>query len=399
MESFNKLVDCCLDGWSESDASALSARSVSRAAGVAISAIYHHFGSMDRLFYVAHERALLSAGNWCETRLRELGNGNLAGLSFAPLLAGLIDDWCRDQRQAAFAWRECRIAASHNPFYLPIIRGWAELWGNFWSTFCDRMGCGQHAQPTARFFQGESFFHLLSWRRPIDRAALEETCAGWQAWLNGQLSPATPWRDFARADALQALPTFDQGDPVMVRLSGVAADLVSARGTSALTHRALASESGMSLGSVSNKLRTRADLLRAAFEALYLRNVKEEGLGQLTTKPAKELMQLAADGAFGDLDQVRGSDELIMACARDSAFEAFGAQLRYLRGRSGRHLLTGLVGKPVSNTDAAIFSSFMMGVMGAHMHVTARDVRILAGKTDLEALFQMLLPHETILRP
>ncbi|MFC3213139.1 hypothetical protein [Novosphingobium panipatense] len=86
----------------------------------------------------------------------------------------------------------------------------------------------------------------------------------------------------------------------------------------------------------------------------------------------------------------RGTDELFVATARDAALSQFGAQLRYMRGRTSRGTLQDMVGhsRRVGIMEAALFSSFLSSQLRVHSAGGAdREQRI---RTELAALEQLL---------
>ncbi|MFD2429191.1 hypothetical protein ACFSUK_15800 [Sphingobium scionense] len=102
---------------------------------------------------------------------------------FPALFAALIDQWCEEARRLAFAWRECQLIAARELRYVPVCDHWAAMWRAFWEEICTRCGHPGRGAHTAYLFDGEASLHLMRWRRPVDRAALEEVCAGWNDWL------------------------------------------------------------------------------------------------------------------------------------------------------------------------------------------------------------------------
>ena len=60
-----------------------------------------------------------------------------------------------------------------------------------------------------------------------------------------------------------------------------------------------------------------------------------------------------------------GNDELFVAAARDPSLSAFGAQLRYLRSRSSRATLQGILGerRTASIVEGALFSGFLSSIL------------------------------------
>lgn len=83
-----KLLAAILSRLESHGASGISARSVALAAGVQMSAIYHHFGDLGRLLETAQELARSQAAEWCEAIL-EMVDDVSGPAAMAPLLAAI----------------------------------------------------------------------------------------------------------------------------------------------------------------------------------------------------------------------------------------------------------------------------------------------------------------------
>jgi AcrR family transcriptional regulator len=360
-----RLVAAVLHAWEAQGSAASSARAIAQSAGLPVSAIYYHFGDLDHLYDAANRAVLARAEQWCARHLEAIAPAAALPPEALPsLLAALIDDWTTNERQSAFAWRECQLMAARNPTHEPVRASWTALWRDFWGQLCTRCGVADAAEPTRAFFNGESFLHLLQWRRLLDRACLDETCQGWGRWLTGALAPEGPWRRTARVEALRTSPGAQRLSGVPEQIARAAAGIVAREGAARLTHRAVATHAGVTLGVVSYNFRTSADLLNAAFEAIYQRLVPPPGEG----KPSildQDADSLRASLHNSDPEQrawILALEELMLAVARDPERRTFAAQLRYLRGRTSGHVLSVLLGgAPVSPLDAALFSSFSLG--------------------------------------
>lgn len=361
--SLHRFIQATLDAWEHHGQAATSARSLALAASLPVSSLYHHFGSLEHLFLSAQDHALADAERWCAAQINAIaGTQALSPDTFPALLAALIDDWSHQQRRAAFAWRECHLLATGAACYLPALDAWCRLWTGFWGEICARCGLGEHSQPTAIFFDSESLLHLMRWRRPVDRACLDETCRGWALWLAGSLAPEGPWRGYARSEAIRTMPDIPIRGGMTELIARAAADAIERRGISGLTHRGVAALAGVSLGVVSYNFRTSADLARAAFEMIYRRILP------IGDEPVPIVTDAAdvADG-FAQFDRshslLRAIDELLLAVARDPSLQPFAPQLRYLRGRSSGPVLQAMIGdgRTISPLDAALFSGFSSG--------------------------------------
>lgn len=386
-------IEAVLEAWESGGHGAVSARNLAQATGLPNSSIFHHFGSLERLFVSAQESAQASAAAWCARRLEELTDVPRGIESLPTLMAVLIDDWCERERRTAFAWRECQLLAARDAGFAESAAAWRTLWEDFWHRVCDRLGVAAAAPLTTRIFDGEGFFHMLRWRRPVDRAALDELCRGWSAWLRGELASSAPWRDIARARTTETLARPGLQDETARRIAGAAATVLGRGGSAGVTHRAVAAEAGLTLGVVSYKFRMSADLLSAAFETIYWRGISSEIEPERTS--SLERGRAALINAFVTwpaCDEYRlARTELMIAAMRDPALAPFAAQLRYLRGRNSGEFLRALLGpdRPVSALDAAIFSSFVNGQRNAHAGLNEEE-RQKQSAAEIKALLSFL---------
>lgn len=390
-DSAKKLIYSTLSAWEVEGAAGVSVRTLAAAAGLPVSSIYYHFGDIEQLSESAQGAARALAAQWCEAQLEAIGRDVRGPAALGPLLAALIDDWCETRRTLAFARRECELMALRDPKHVASCAKWDTLWFDFWQEVCARLDIAEMATGTAWVFAATSGLHLLRWRRPIDRAALEELCSGWASWLDGRLAAPAPWYELARRDAAALMPPPAPDDAMAETISAAAAATVAKRGVAALTHRAVATEAGVTLGVVSYKFRTSAELLRAAFEAIY-RRLAPQASGDPVAKwePSREeaLEQLRRVLAREDM---LASEELMIASARNPTFVAFAAQLRYLRGRSARPYLQALLGRdrPIAPIDGAIYSAFQTGRYRAHL-CSGRSLSADAPCSELSALLARL---------
>ncbi|WP_241127741.1 TetR/AcrR family transcriptional regulator [Novosphingobium terrae] len=272
------------------------------------------------------------------------------------IMAALIDEWVWSERRLAFAWREGLLLSQREKGYQGIGAEWQALWSGFWQAICDMCGVGAYSRWTSSVFEGEAALHMLPGRRVLDRACLDELCQGWADWLIGRLTVEGPWRFRARQRALDALPHLPDHDDVARRIASAAADVVEHQGMAGLTHRSVAARADVSLGMVSGRFRTSADLARLAFDTIYSRLVMP-------------LEAHEADLSRGQIHVSRrlAMEELMLAVARESTSQSFASQLRYLRGRTSGRILQDMLGMEVtvSPLDAAIFSDLLSGMQRA----------------------------------
>lgn len=367
--SYDRFIAVVTGQWEQVGAAGMSARQISGLTDAPVSSIYHHFGSLEHLLLASQQQCIVEASLWCDRQWQQFDGLRASPVAFAGFFAQIVDAWCEEQRGLAFAWRECQLLAHESAQFVDATRQWAALWAHFWSEAGQRFGLGAGSIVAQRVFENESFFHMIRWRRLVDRAALDETARVLGAWLTGSAIPPAPWREFAREEALRSMPTLPDRDETAARIVETAARIIDEDGLARLTHRAVAERAGLTLGTVSHRFRTKPALLEAAFEGLYRANVERlqaEAPARDALRPADLADDLAAMVLRGG--NARGSDELFVATARDASLRQFGAQLRYLRGRTSRSALQDLVGtgREVGVTEAALFSGFLTSQLRAH---------------------------------
>ncbi|RZK01182.1 MAG: TetR/AcrR family transcriptional regulator [Novosphingobium sp.] len=385
-----RLVSAVLSAWETQGTTGATARNLAALAHIPVSSIYHHFGDMEHLLQAAQDDALQAANRWCDRQVELVHGARAKGpAALGSLLAAIIDDWCETQRTLAFAFRQSQLMALRDLQHRPTRAHWSAAWRSLWQRICGHLDLADVALATAWFFEGAIALHLLRWRRPVDRAALEELCHGWADWLDGHLAGPSPWFDGARdaAAALAAAQRLAPAETNAASIAAAAARTIERHGIVGLTHRAVAAEAGVTLGVVSHRYRTSADLLNAAFEAIYCRMVPTEETREPKPMPRQEATDLLQN-AYARRENALGLEELSVATARDPAFAGFAAQLRYLRGRSSGPYFQAILGteRSISVIDAAIFSAFLSGRGNACLHedwpATAADVSPLLARLN-----------------
>ncbi|WP_294328167.1 TetR family transcriptional regulator [uncultured Sphingomonas sp.] len=360
----DRLIGAVIQAWAGAGTSTISARSVARDAAIPVSSIYHHFGDMDGLLLQAAHVVMAHAAHWFDAQAQSLAGASGHAGDLAHLIAATIDAWCEDQRGLAYAWREVQSQAMRHAAWQGAARAGWQLLFDFWQPICDRFGVGDLSASVVLLFDGETSLHLVRWRRLIDRSAVSELCAVWAGWIEGRAGTPAPWRTLAIREALSGQPAVPEWDRATEQIAAAAARTVAQRGVEGLTHRAVAEEAGQTLGMVSNRFRSSADLLRASCESLYRQIVRPLGEGNAPI----DLIANQAERPGNDL-ALRAFFEMTLAASRDPALQPFAAQLRYLRGRTSiRHLRAILPpDRAPSATDAALLSALFSGQARARL--------------------------------
>lgn len=396
MTTPRRLVEAVLDVWQKEGHAGVSARNLSHMADAPASAISYHFGGLEQLLSVAQDASIRAATEWCDLQRKVLLAGpKLDPAALGPFLAALIDDWCGAERRLALAWREGQLLAARNSTFESAVQAWRAMWRDFWTDVLDHFNLVRFADVTSQFFDGETTLHLIRWQRTIDRACLDELCLGWTAWLLGKPAGPGHWRAFARAEAARRRPRLAEEGPLARQIGSAAADLLGREGAGAVTHRAVAREAGATLGTVTYHFRTTAELLQAAFDAIYRSVTVESPMFVPDQGPiAMEMMRENIRGfAREELAPARllALDELMGAAARDASYLPFAAVLRYFRGEtSGAHLarVEG-IRSPFTDLDAALFSIWSQGLRRSIL-ASPTDERNRAAAESVDTLFALI---------
>lgn len=348
----------------------ISVRMLANTAQTSVSAIDYHFGGLEQLYYAVQRAAIERAQRWTKARLddlAELGIARCDDETMGSLLAAVIDEWCNGRRELALAWREAQCRPAMTAEYEAINREWAELWQAFWTRTCELCGRRGDAALIGLFFDGESFLHLLHWRRPLDRVVLGEGSRIWCHWLSGADLPEAQMRVAChdRVEAEHQASAENPAEPGSLELA--AADLLTEGGVAAVTFRAVAARAGATLGTATYHFGSKPGLLSAAFRTLYYTNVRR-GASRRTEPAAPQMSdmrdQLATYLAGRREPILRAMDEVVLQICRSEERDPLCGPMRYLRGTTSRSALQKLLGRPNAAPLglAASFSSFAIGL-------------------------------------
>jgi|GEM_PF-415540 len=380
--------------WRSHGRAQMSARLVGQKAGVQPSQINYYFGGFEQMLCSAQALAIDSATRWCEARLSELAPLNLSlaqGAAFGHVLAGLIEAWCTEAADLAFAWTECLLLAGRDPGYADAARQWQGMWVRFFDELCTRAGLSAHSALMRHFFAGEAFMHRIGWRPALDRAVLAETCVGWLRLLLSGETGAAPLRACAQTEVRRYAPAVLVAGSVQAQIAEAAADLVEREGAAAVTHRAAAAAAGLTLGATTYHFSSSDALLGAAWAAIYSRLTRADANDPASNSvedPLRRADFMVAMTHFFDNPQqqnhMRGMEELVSQAARDPNLSGVGAMIRYTRGQTTYLTLRRLPceGAPADTQTAALVSTWLQGL--------GRDLRGMTSSEGAQAVQQHL---------
>lgn len=366
--------------WEQSDQSEISVRTIAAAADASPSAIDYHFGSLGQLFEAAQDAAIHDARQWMEQKLADIANAGPKSWPLAAragLLASIIDEWTERQRPLALAWREAQAAGAASAISSGAHARWADLWRWFVTDLCARIGLDRWHEPLLLFCDGEAGQHLVRWRRPLNRALLDETIFALLDFLeNGNALPSSAVRSsYQHAADAEYGPTRSPLDAA-APLDDAAAALLAAEGLSALTFRAVARRAGATLGTVGYHFGSKAEMAQRAVRRLYETSAGQSVADLAASFPASpaELLDEVIESVVTDSSPVlRAFDEISLHLSRDNDNAAFRAVTRSFRDPIGMAVLGGLLRRDATASSlAAAFSSIVRGY-GHHCRTMPRE--------------------------
>lgn len=356
-------MDAFLLEMSEAGAAGSTVRNVAARAGVSASAINYHFESIERLYGAAQTEAIARASSWLDLRLENVtADAPFPSEAFPAFAADVIDEWSEGQILA-----QAEASAFLHAAWAPseAAGAWLRLWSAFWDRALPFFSLGNDQVPiVAAVLHSERLGHLVRWRRPHDRAGLEEVCVRLTARLTGDpalLARPAPWREAAETLSRHAVD-FPALAPAAARIAEAVVAVVDEGGEAALTHRNVAVAAGLSLGAVTHHFPTRTALVEAGYAWLYesiVQTARRAGAGQ------------AGHGDIGahilsfiDIGRTaprsRALEAFFLAATRDSALANFAARVRYSRGLGTWRFLREQ-GPHLTRLDALLISHWTAG--------------------------------------
>jgi AcrR family transcriptional regulator len=362
--------------WEQSDQNEISVRAIAATAEASPSAIDYHFGSLGQLFDATQDMSMRKARQWMERKLADIADAGLQNWPLAAragLLASIIDEWTETQRPLALAWREAQTATNRPGAH----ERWAELWRWFVTDLCARTGLDRWHETLLLFIDGEAGQHLVRWRRPLDRALLDETVLALLDFLeNGNMLPSSAVRDsYQRAADAKYGPSRTPLDAATL-FDDAAAALLADEGLSALTFRAVARRAGATLGTVGYHFGSKAEMAQRAVRRLYEMSAVHSVADLVASFPASsaDLLEEIVESVVTDSSPVlRAFDEISLHLSRGNDNASFRAVTRSFRDPIGMAVLGGLLRRDTTASSlAAAFSSIVRGY-GHHCRTLPRE--------------------------
>lgn len=383
----DRLVEAVLAHWCDRPSNALSVRSITGRAHAASSSIDYHFGGLEQLYEAAQDFALQRAEAWLSDRLTQMESLRGVDAPRGPIVAAIIDDWCEGARPLAMAAREaCGFARAGR--HMAAHRRWTVLFHRFWHDAADVLGMGDQGDLLILYGDGEISQHVLRWKRPLDRALLEETATTLFDALGGEMPDGSPVRTAYRQRAGREYDAAaDDTEPVSA-LDKAAAGVLRDAGFAALTFRNVAREAGVTLGTASYHFQSKTRLVRRAFDALYRdASGSPQQLIAFSGDLPQKIVELLVEGR-----QVipRVFDEIILYISRDDDFIDLRGAIRGHQDPAANWVAGHLLSSDAEITPAlaAAFASICRGI--DHFAIGADNAMARRSATNAFASFSRI---------
>lgn len=357
-----RLIGAVLESWRDLPKDAVSVRSIAVRAKAATSSIGYHFFSLEHLYDAAQTVAIDEANAWIAIQITAIKD--CAGPASTPavrtaLFAGLIDEWCENQRALAMARLEAVINA-RNGKQVALHRSWNEIWKEFWIECARAMGKPEASETLEAFFFGESTQHLLRSSRLLDRALLDETVLAFMLRLDGEPVPRPALRH-ALEGAAEGMD-LTRAAYVPHELNCAAARVLLRSGVSGLTFRAVSQEAARPLGQVAYHFGSKSGLLRHAFEEIY--HTAAHSSGEVPPASPLLLQAVCREVAKADQPVLSAFDEITLHISRDPDYADICRAIRARRDPAAVRVVRDLTGgsSATALSLAAAFSSICRGL-------------------------------------
>lgn len=355
-------------------------RAVAERAGISPALISYRHGSREAFFVQAfalgRARDHARRGRWAR---------RLEGLALTPadlpvLVHAVMREDFVDARVCALARCEARRDAERSERFRAIASAGAQDATVFWAQVLGRVGVDEAlAQFVAAAAHAIGQGYLLhaepSVFDPWSRDLIDRLCER-LATAKPARPGDSPWRGraLARSQASEARGSGgsaasgardDAVSATRLAIIEATADLIVEGGADAVTHRAIAKRSGVSLSSTTHHFATRDDILQAAYCALRdcavaRSDLTEGALRPLTLASLEAGLRRLIDetdgaGAFAEHQALR---ELMAAAARADAARPMALAMFARAGETSERLLAALAEKRVvaDRLDAHLFS-------------------------------------------
>lgn len=358
----------------ESGLSGLTAREISKRAGLSPSGFLYRYGS--------REAFLAEFASWLIKEDQKRWKAYASELSDAPtpdslksLAHAVVTDRIDAHREMLLSMWEFQLLASRSADFSPFLAAWRKHDVDFWSDMLPRFGLPSSlAAGWAGSLLGCMRIGLMSDKPLSGRIWMDDILTRLTERLFNT-TPSRPGDSLARQDAETNLATpnavQEKDGTTRSRIISAASNIIMEDGCAALSHRAIAKKTGISLSSTTHHFQTLNDILSAAFETIYAaareqaQQLPRQNRTYTRTEFSRDILpNLAGPQQIGRTGAM-AMDDIMLRAARDSANKSLAAGLIALSGSTTLGLLAGISDseKTYDRLDSHIVRLCLNGVM------------------------------------
>ena len=326
----------------------------------------YHFGGIERLFSSAFALGATRTAEWLAMQRPHLRQLPRSADGAAQALHHIVIEWTSTVRRLALLYQE-RLAA---PPDCGTAVDWTALWRDFWLETAAAFGLGEReGRMMHLFFESEGLYHLSRWEPALERAVLAEQVDHFaHVWLGAP--HRTPMGALVQAEHSVALLEDVEMTPSASRIAQAAAEVAEA-GLGALTHRAVATQVGMTTGAVTRYFRTTEELLAGAIRGQVIAITAADGLTS-SSSPRDRREFFAAVRRHAVARPLSFSRRnLFLATVRRPELAGCGAVIRFANGRNTRGGFERVLAPPPE--ELSLYSSALSRLSGVLRLATRAD--------------------------
>ncbi|MEM5518032.1 TetR family transcriptional regulator [Henriciella sp. AS95] len=384
MESGDDVLGAAADQILRSGLKGLTLRSLAQSVGISPSLLSYRYGSRENLILAVFEQAISAR----EENFAGLAS-QLHGVASRPdqlpsLALGVAGVTTGPQADIALIGWVGQAVSQRIPGLAEIMANWPASACSFWAERFDEMGIErQLAYAFSAGFEVAVRIGLLAgsdarikiWMTDV----ILRLCERITRCPVSSPGDSAARQQLAAAGLNQAAAAPEPRTGTAERIIEAACALILSHGPDALSHRLIASETGISLSSMTHHFRSIDEIMMRAFDRIYERARRETSDRVPDVNTIDELCSTVLP-AILERASMRGSentamDEIILAASRSPDAASYSGALLAMTGRTSTLMLRSIdsVGERADRLDGQVFRFILTGLSEQAASMPAED--------------------------